>query len=91
MSHSLLKHSDNPFKINGTTFAVEDHRTPIPNAGTMVSFSLLERDDDGGWNQLDKWDLGELRDATGRDLEGRDEYEDAAVEYLQEVAEDFYA
>lgn len=91
MAHDLVNHDDNPFKVNGQTFGVEQHRTVIPNGPTAVSFSLLERSDSGGWEQLDTWKLGDIKDETGLDWDSREKYEEISVRYIQSVAEEFYA
>lgn len=91
MGFKLLKHSNNPFKVNGQTFGIAEHRTVIPNGPTMVSYSLLERSDSGGWEKLDEWRLIEIKEATGADWDGKEEYQQVSVDYIKSVAEDFYA
>lgn len=92
MSPSLLKHSDNPFKVNGTTFGIEETRTPIPNGPTLVNYKLLEKSSEGGWNELDTWKYGEIKDEIGvDDWESKQERHDDIVAHLTQVADDYYA
>lgn len=66
--------------------------TPIPNGPTLVTFKLLERSDDAGWEVLDEFKSDDVKEEFNiEEFDDVGDRDNTVLQYAIDVVNEYYA